>query len=153
VSEQASISEAVNALFSKDNNLAYEALKQLLTESEKTNGVYEHFDTFTQMKEDDNSYFRTRGLLLISTNARWDAENKLDTVIDRCLLHILDEKPITSRQFIKTLPEMAKYKPALTAVIKTTLQNADTGIYPDTMRPLVSKDIADALKKIDRLPV
>ncbi len=70
MSGQASILEAVNALFSRDNNLAYDALKQLLDESEKTNGVYEHFDTFVKMIEDDNSYLRTRGLLLISANAK-----------------------------------------------------------------------------------
>lgn len=148
MSGQASILEAVNALFSRDNNLAYDALKQLLDESEKTNGVYEHFDTFVKMIEDDNSYLRTRGLLLISANAKWDAENKLDTVLGRCLLHILDEKPITSRQFIKTLPDIAEHKPNLAAEIKKALNDADTSVYPDTMRPLVDKDIAKALKSI-----
>lgn len=142
------ISESVENLFSKDNNQSYESLKLLLSESEKSNGVYKHFDTFSHMIDDANSYIRTRGLLLICTNAKWDDENRLDAIIDGCLSHILDEKPITSRQFIKALPEVAKHKPSLAPAIRNALMSADTGIYPDTMKSLVAKDIAAALKKI-----
>lgn len=120
----------------------------LLKRSEQSDELYSYFDQFIAMSEDDNSYIRTRGLLLIAANARWDKDNKIDECIDRLLKHILDAKPITSRQFIKVLPEIAAAKPDLAADIKDALRWADTEIYADSMQPLVYKDIQTALRKM-----
>ena len=136
------IAVLVEGLFSKDNDAAYSCLRQLQAESEGSNAVYAHFDTFAEMLSSDNSYVRTRGLLLIATNARWDVDHKIDEVIDRYLKHIEDVKPITARQCIKVLPEIAKYKPELAGDIRRALQHANTGKYKNTMQPLVQKDIA-----------
>jgi hypothetical protein len=105
------VTELIERLYSKDEKAAYEALQFLETESEKSNTVYKFFDRFVELIEDGNSYRRTRGLILIAANAKWDTEYKIDEIIDEYLKHILDEKPITSRQCIKVLPNIAKYKP------------------------------------------
>lgn len=34
-----------------------------------------------ELIEDSNSYIRTRGIVLISVNAKWDTENKIDQII------------------------------------------------------------------------
>ena len=121
----------------------------LETESEKSNAVYKFFDRFAELIEDSNSYRRTRGLILIAANAKWDTEYKIDEIIDEYLKHILDEKSITSRQCIKVLPNIAKYKPELVDCIIEALRKADTEIYKNSMQPLVYKDIMSALKKIN----
>lgn len=141
----------IEGLQNKDNNHAYSCLKQLLEESNLSNEVYSHFDTFTQMIDDPNSFIRTRGLLLIAANARWDENNKIDEIIDAYLKHITDEKPITSRQCIKALPSIAQYKPDLVDSICAALRNANPEIYNSNMRPLVYNDIKGALKQINSM--
>ena len=142
------ILEIVERLRSSDNKIAYQALKELEAESEKSNSVYQYMDTFIEMINDNNSYIRTRGILLIAANSRWDIAFKIDEIIDKYLLHIMDEKPITARQCIKALPMVAQYKPDLKEDIISALMNANTLIYADSMQPLVYKDIVSAIKKI-----
>ena len=83
--------ELVEALRSKDETKAYQCFKLLEKESSDTDHVYPFFDLFADMIEDENSYVRTRGLLLIAANARWDTENKIDELIDSYLKHIEDQ--------------------------------------------------------------
>ena len=120
--------ELVEALRSKDETKAYQCFKLLEKESSDTDHVYPFFDLFADMIEDENSYVRTRGLLLIAANARWDTENKIDELIDSYLKHIEDVKPITSRQCIKALPSIVKYKPDLYDCICTAQEQANPGI-------------------------
>lgn len=143
------VGELVGRLYSKDNKVAYQALQLLETESEKSNTVYKFFDRFAEMLEDSNSYIRTRGIVLIAVNSKWDTENKIDKIIDNYLKHILDEKPITARQCIKRLPSIARYKLDLVQCIREALMKADVTIYGDSMQTLVYKDISSSLNKID----
>ncbi|AKN31316.1 SufBD protein [Clostridium carboxidivorans P7] len=143
-----SVTELIERLCSKDNKAAYQALQMLETESEKSNDVYKFFDRFVEMIENNNSYIRNRGIVLISVNAKWDTENKIDKIIDDYLKHILDEKPITARQCIKALPNIARYKSNLVECIREALMKADASIYDDSMQTLLYKDISSSLKKI-----
>ena len=142
------IEEMIQRLYGTNANDAYAALKELLKRSEDENVVYPYLNEFAEMMESDNSYVRTRGLLLISANAKWDVDNKIDEVIDEYLKHIMDAKPITARQCIKAIPDIVKYKPDLKELIIEELRKANPYWYPDTMQPLVRKDIANVLKEI-----
>ena len=86
-------------------------------------------DFFAKLLNNENSYIRTKGIVLIATNAKWDTEYKIDEVIDQYLKHITDEKPITARQCIKVLPLVAKYKPDLKDCIITALQRTNIFNY------------------------
>ena len=141
--------EMVESLRGKDNQLAYDSLRALMALSENSAEVYAYMDAFASMMESDNSYLRTRGLLLMVANARWDEDNRIDEVIDALLTHVDDVKPITARQCIQSLPELAKFKPELREDIVNALRNAKTFRYPGTMQPLIQKDIANALHRID----
>lgn len=143
-----SVAELIERLYSKDNRVAYQALQLLETRSEKSNSVYKFFDRFAEMIDHSNSYVRTRGIILISVNAKWDKENKIDEIIDNYLKHISDEKPITARQCIKALPSIARYKSDLVECIREALMKVDATIYGDSMQTLVYKDISSSLKKI-----
>ena len=145
------IDDLIEGLQSSDHNHAYECLKQLIEISSSSNEVYAYFDLFAEMMDSDNSYSRTRGILLISANAKWDIHNKIDEIIDEYLKHIVDDKPITSRQCIKALPALAAYKPELKEVIQTALLHANITKYKDSMKPLVQKDIQESLQEIDKL--
>lgn len=148
---QVNVAEMFELLFDKNNNVAYKALKVLQIESEKTNCIYSYMDRLSDMLDSDNSYIRTRGLLLLAYNAKWDKDYKIDEVIDKYLKHITDVKPITARQCIKLLPIIAKYKPELKTDILSALHNANISIYNDSMQSLVYKDIQKALKEIQKL--
>lgn len=145
------IAETFELLFDKNNNIAYKALQELQKESEKTNCVYDYMDRLGDMLDSDNSYIRTRGLVLLACNARWDIDNKIDEIIDEYLKHIMDVKPITARQCIKMLPMIAREKPELRNDICSALQKADISFYDDSMQPLVYKDIQKGLKEIQKL--
>ena len=69
------IEEVVKILYSKNSKEAYAALKVLLNVSAQSDELYPYFDQFVAMSEDADSYIRTRGLLLIAANARWDEDN------------------------------------------------------------------------------
>ena len=144
------IAETFESLFNKDNGAAYKALKELQKESEKTDCIYPYMDRLSDMLDNDNSYIRTRGLVLIACNAKWDKDYKIDEVIDKYLEHITDVKPVTARQCIKLLPTIARYKPELRNDILSALRKANIS-YGDTMQQLVYKDIQKALTEIQEL--
>lgn len=145
------IAETFELLFDKNNNTAYKALQELQKESEETDCVYAYMDRLGDMLDSNNSYIRTRGLVLPACNAKWDKDNKIDEIIDEYLRHITDVKPITARQCIKMLPVIAREKPELRNDICSALQKADISFYDDSMQPLVYKDIQKALKEIQKL--
>jgi hypothetical protein len=141
-------SELVDGLGENDK-AAYKCLKELVSASEKDSSVYQFFDTFANMIDNGNSYVRTRGLLLISANAKWDFDYKIDEIIDNYLCHIMDDKPITARQCIKALANIAKHKPNLIDDIRTALHKANPEKYAKSMQSLVYNDIRAALNMIN----
>lgn len=136
-------------LTSQDNSQAYRALKALEEMSAESNCLYPHMDEFIAMTGSSNSYVRTRGLVLIARNAKWDVDGKVDGIIEEYLEHVTDEKPICARRCIKLLPLIAEVKPSLAPKIVSALRDANVTRYPDSMRPLVQKDIRDSLLAIE----
>lgn len=139
----------VDLLLSKDSRSGCNAMKMLEEASENSDAVYPYVYRFFDMLESDNSYVRTRALVLIAANAKWDVNYKIDEGIDRYLQHITDTKPITARQCIKLLPDIVKHKPYLKQDILSALQKANISFYTDSMRPLLRKEIDGALEKIN----
>lgn len=141
------IEKQIALLYSKNNNEAYDALKELQKLSLQSNEVYAHLDEFISMLDSENSYLRSRGLTLISANAKWDYNNKIN--IDSYLQYITDAKPITARCCIKSLRELIEYKPELKSKIISALQNADSSVYKESMQPLIRRDIDEVLADLE----
>ncbi|MCC0649268.1 SufBD protein [Clostridioides sp. ZZV15-6598] len=139
----------INDLCSKNHNEAYKTFLFLENESKKSNITYCFFDHFLDMINNESSYIRIRGLLLIVANAKWDTDNKIEINIDSILSHIVDKKPSVSRNFIQSLPNITKYKKQLINRIRAELSNADISIYNDNMKPLVEKDISNTLSNLE----
>lgn len=142
------INELVEKVRRKNVKEACGATYILAEESAKSGDVYLYMDEFIKMIEDKNSYIRNRGFALISANAKWDKDKKIDGIIDVYLKHIVDEKPITARQCIKSLPIIAKYKPKLVKNIKEELSIADISKYADSIKPLIAREIETILRKL-----
>ncbi|MCC0639851.1 MULTISPECIES: SufBD protein [unclassified Clostridioides] len=139
----------IKELCSKNHNEAYKTFLFLENESKKSNITYCFFDYFLEMINNESSYIRTRGLLLIVANAKWDTDNKIEMNIDSILSHIVDKKPSVSRNFIQSLPNIIKYKKQLIHRIRAELSNADINIYNDNMKSLVEKDIRNTLSNLE----
>lgn len=143
--------EIINALTSKDSKNACAFAEKIAEESIFTDKWYEYFDLFASLLNHKNSFVRNRAFLVLSANAKWDKNDKFSFVLPEFISHITDEKPISARQCIKALEQIAEYKPQYKDRILSALNNADLREYKDSMRPLLEKDIAKTVEKISKL--
>ena len=146
--QDAELMSEFDHLLLKDERAAHQAMLRLVERSQESDEVYGLMDELGGLLDDKSSYVRTRALTLIAHNARWDTKGKVDALLDRFLSHITDVKPITARQCVKLLPVLARSKPQLIPRIERALRGAELSQYADSMRPLIERDIADALKSM-----
>ena len=136
-------------LTGKDARDAYAFTQQIVEESRASDAWYPCFDRFAELLRHKNSLIRNRAIAILAANARWDGDGKFDALLDEFLSHVTDAKPITARQCVAALPEIAEAKPELVLRIRAALEQADLNKYSDSMQPLVLKDIVAALQKIE----
>jgi len=135
--------DIIAKLTAKDDKYACVIADQIISESQATDVWYEYFDTFASLLNHPKSFVRNRALHILAANAQWDHENRLDAVIPDFLAHVTDEKPITARQCIKALAQVGEAKPQYIPRILSCFQEADLSKYPDSMRPLIERDMAE----------
>ena len=140
----------ITCLTGKDAKAAYALAQQITEESRVSDAWYSHINEFAALLSHKNSLVRNRAISILAANARWDREGKFDALLDKFLSHVTDVKPITARQCVAALPEIAEAKPELAPRIRTALEQADLSGCPDSMQPLVLKDIVAALQKMER---
>lgn len=138
----------VALLWSKNAAAACDAFRKLQDMSRASSCVYPHLDEFFELLEDRSSLARNRAIGLIAANARWDAQGVLEAKLPQLLNHLTDEKPITARQCVQAMPEIALACPALRGAILSALDSADFSAYRDSMRPLLQKDAMQAAAEI-----
>lgn len=142
------IDACIARLTGKDAKDAYAFARQVTAESRESNIWYPYFGRFTELLRHKNSLVRNRAISILAANAHWDEEGKFNFLLDEFLSHVTDAKPITARQCIAVLPEIAEARPEFIPTIRSALQQADLSVYPDSMQPLVLKDIVAALQKM-----
>ena len=143
------IDACIAQLTGKDAKAAYALTQQITAESRGSDTWYPYFDRFAELLSHENSLVRNRAISILAANAHWDTDSKFDALLDEFLSHVTDSKPITARQCIAALPEITAVKPELLPRIRFALEQTDLSGYPDSMRPLVLKDIVAALQKMD----
>lgn len=136
-------------LVDKDNKKAYKFAKQISIESSKSNKYLKMIPIFATMLEDKNSYIRTRGFMLICSQARWAKNNQIKDVFDKMLPLLNDKKPIVVRQCLKALYEVAMFRTELSKDIEDAISKIDTYKYNDSMSSLIKKDIGELTKLIN----
>lgn len=138
--------EAVGTL---NHSYAYSCMKELVAVSKLTADVYPYLDNFADMLSSDNSYVRTRGMLLMIANAKWDSNEKINAVLDSILALLCDPSALSVRKTIQMLPTLALYKPILKADIVLALQKLELAKYSENMRVLLERDREKALEELD----
>lgn len=139
----------IRKLEDKDDKVAYSNLLELEKFIEQSDAIYEYFDIFLEMLDNEKSFIRVRGFRLICKNAKWDKYNKIDDSIDKILQELNDEKPTSVRQCLKAIEEIIMYKPNLKYAIKEKLLKINYLNYKDSMQSLIFKDVEKILMLIN----
>ena len=140
--------ELLARLTDRDAKAACAFADAVAAESRVSGRYYPYVDDLAALLRHKNSLVRNRAISVLAALARWDTANRYDALLDEFLAHVTDEKPITARQCIKALPEIAAAKPGLRPRIRAVLENADLTGYRDSMQPLLIADILSALQKM-----
>ena len=140
--------QLVAYLSEKDDNIRYRAFLLLQYRSRIQADVYPFWSSFLSKLSSDNSYQRSIGIMLLAENARWDAENRMDNVLNAYLNLLTNEKPITVRQCIQSLGIIAACKPKLAETIAKRLMSFDLAKVKETMRKSIFLDIVHVLVEI-----
>jgi hypothetical protein len=143
----------VETLNEKDDKLRYNAFLLLQASSRQFPYVYKYWDEFEKKLDNENSYQRSLGVMLIAENVRWDQGDKFSKTINEYLSCSTDEKFITARQTIQGLEIILKTTDKFNDTIKQRLVNLQLSHYKDNQQRLLSKDISNVLKKINRYSI
>ena len=143
--------DIISKLTVKDDKYACAIADRIISESQDTDKWYEYFDDFATLLKHPKSLVRNRVLHILAANAQWDDEDRFDAILPEFLSHIMDEKPITARQCIKTLALVGQAKPQYIPRITEALREADSSQYKDSMRPLIEKDIEETKRTLQNI--
>jgi hypothetical protein len=142
------IAALVEALASKDDEVRYPAFLVLGERSLQKNDVYPYWEIFREKLKSGNAFQRSIGLTMCARNAKWDAEGKLDGMLDGYLACLEDGKPVVVRLCIQNLQWIVPYKKELCGKIAKTLMGVSIGSQKESQQKLVLLDILRILKMI-----
>ncbi len=137
--------QLVELLSEKDDKIRYQSFLLLQNRSMNFDDVYSYWDIFCEKLQSENSYQRSIGLMLIAENAKWDRDDKIEKIIDEYLLHLNDDKPITTRQCIQSLQKIIPFKRQLHFKIAYKLMTLDLSSIRATMQKSILMDIISVL--------
>jgi hypothetical protein len=102
------VKECFDNLGSTDDKIRLNALQAILkVTDEKADWVYDVWDDLLGKLDNENSYQRSIGIMLLCNLAKSDRENRLNDSLGLLLAHTKDEKFITSRQCIQSIWKVA----------------------------------------------
>lgn len=138
--------EALIALLpDRDDSLRYCSFLVLQARSRTHPDVYPYWERFAAMLEHPNSYQRNLGLRLTAENVRWDTEKRFSGLFPRWMELCRDEKPVTCRQALQSIPAWAPFAPELAKDAAHFLVGLDLSTVRESMRKLVLTDVLEAL--------
>ena len=140
----------VETLNEKNDTVRYNAFLLLQANSRKFPYMYLYWDELEKKLESPNSYQRSIGLMLIAENVRWDKEGKFNKTVTKYLSCCMDEKFITARQAIQGLENVIESTDQYDVKIKEALESLMLSNYKENQQRLISKDIANIFKLIEK---
>ena len=140
--------EKIKNLYNEDNNSAYKTLLELETITTESNELYNYFNEFLKMLNNEKTFIRVRGFRLICSLAKWDNENKINKNINIILKELEDEKGTSVRQCLEKLNLILMHKIELTDIIENKVRNLELSKYKESMQFLIKKDIDYILKHL-----
>ena len=133
--------EKIKKLYNEDNNSAYKTLLELEIITTESNELYNYFNEFLKMLNNEKTFIRVRGFRIICSLAKWDNENKINKNIDIILKELEDEKGTSVRQCLEKLNLILMHKIELTDIIENKVRNLELSKYKESMQFLIKKDI------------
>ncbi|MEA5003373.1 MAG: hypothetical protein VB081_07725 [Christensenella sp.] len=100
------------------------------------------------MAQDQRTYLRVRGFRLFCKQAKWDQDGLLDRYLPSALSILSDEKPTVVCQALAALEDVVCYQPKLRKMVVQAIADIDDTPYPETMQPLIAKDVKALLEQI-----
>ena len=146
--EEQYMKEKIKNLYNEDNNSAYKTLLELEIITTESNELYNYFNEFLKMLNNEKTFIRVRGFRLICSLAKWDNENKINKNIDIILKELEDEKGTSVRQCLEKLNLILMHKIELTDIIENKVRNLELSKYKESMQFLIKKDIDYILKHL-----
>jgi len=138
-------------LSEKDDNLRYKSFLLLQSRSENFADVYPYWDALVDKLNNNNSFQRSIGLMLIAENVRWDEQKKFNTLADQYLALCDDEKPVTVRQCIQSLAKIVPFNRDCISKVVEKLIGIDLSQRKDTQRKLLLTDILKVLLECQKV--
>jgi hypothetical protein len=132
----------------KNDEIRYLAFLVLCERSNTHPDVYPYWEEFVLKLSSENSYQRTIGATLIAANIRWDEKKKFTRIFQSFMSLCNDEKFVTSRLTIQTIPVWAKYVPELLDRVAEELIHINVKSLKESQRKLILLDIMSALMAI-----
>ncbi len=135
----------VPLLAEKNDEIRYLAFLVLCERSGTYSDVYPYWDLFVSKLSNENSYQRTIGVTLIGANIKWDEKRKFARIFQTFMSLCNDEKFVTSRLTIQTIPVWAKHVPELLDKTVNELVHISVRGLKESQRKLILMDIINAL--------
>jgi hypothetical protein len=141
----------ISQLNEKNDEIRYPSFLILQQRSRLFADVYPYWDTLAEKLENENSYQRSIGIMLLAENIRWDSEKRFAKIFESFMSHCSDEKFITSRQTIQSITQWAEFVPELLPRVVEILTGINVASLKDTQRKLILLDIINALIEVRKV--
>ncbi len=142
--------EPIKAIFhdlgSTDDKIRLNALQSVLSISEdRVDWIYDVWDDLLNKLENENSYQRSIGIMLLCNLAKSDTQNRIGACLNRILKHTRDEKFITSRQCIQNIWKIAAACEGTRGIIIDHLEKRFIECASEKHSNLLRQDIVQSL--------
>ena len=145
------IKRHIEDLGSANDKIRLDALQALLKKTEtRVDWIYEVWDHLLEKLEDENSYQRSIGIMMLCSLAKSDTEDRLRTVLDRLLIHTKDEKFITSRQCIQNIWKAAATNKTNREKVLRHLEKRFVECSDEKHYNLLRQDIIQSIVSLDK---
>jgi hypothetical protein len=126
VKDRKLLDDLIDFTTSDKPDIKYKSLKVLKFLSEQQPSVlYKKWDYFVKLLDDENTFLRAIGVIIIANLARIDTENKFEVIFDKYYSLLEDESMINAANIAGYSGIVAKAKPHLQGKITNKLINID----------------------------
>jgi len=130
VQDEKKLTELLDGVLSKHENVRYNSFKTLLFICEEKPGVlYPKWDFFSSLLESDNTYHKQVGMYLIASLVGVDSQNKFEKISDKYFDLLNSSSVMNAGHAALNAGKIAKAKPHLRSRITNLLLNMDK-TYP-----------------------
>ncbi len=143
------VKDYIDNLSSIDDTIRYAALQAILKMTDdKVDWVYDVWNDLLVKLDDENSYQRSIGILVLCNLAKSDYEHRMERCIQHLLAHTRDEKFITSRQCIQNIWKVAASNNCAREVILNHLVEQFAECAGENHYNLIRLDIIQSIRHL-----